>query len=1844
MLRLGASPLLRARTGLRAASSTSSTFDFIVVGAGAAGAVIASRLSEDSAAKVLLLEAGPPAPPESFIPAACGNLQGTAVDWARQSPGGGGGKGLVGGKVKLPSGKMLGGSTANNYMAYVRGDPRDYDSWASKGADGWSWGEVLPYFKKSEGFASSASGLVDKDTHGFEGPWAVSHRSQQLDCVSTFVQAAQAEGYTLCDYNSEARAQETDAGKGAVSPHQFTIQNGRRCSISTAFLEPHMGKRPNLTVRCQSLAQRVLLEGKRAVGVEYLDEAGGKQEVFATKEVVVAGGSYASPGLLLRSGIGPRRELAEAGIETRLDLPEVGKNLTDHMLLLIPISGVGTTFTQLLSELAPEGEGFKRYMQTGEGLAATSLYEASAFYSSGQHPVSAVQDGQISFGCTAYVPDLWAKCLNYADFNEENFRLDAFFNPEVPSCNMVATLNQPLSRGEVRLAGSDVEVNHNYLAEEADLRMYLAICKEAMRIVEQPSFGDAEVLIPKALSKCYGSDLGSEALWEAWIRSFATTIYHPVSSCAMGRVVDAECRVFHLEGLRVADGSVMPEPVSGNTQAACAMIGEKVADLMASQHGLSLKEMRLKQVDLWRRDVRDAVQLIPKKMEVYLLVIAIELTGATTCLCKVAVDSSVESCVARCLAEWRLPVRLAAGGRGLLESGTLRQNGVQEGDCVACVACCSFLRASLGAFALAGGLGSGKGFAVSWGEISGTVRADVQEVQSTDFAFAAITTGGVLAWGHPNFGGDCSEVQDRLRGTKCIQSSSAAFAAILETGEVVTWGHPLYGGDSSQVQADLVGVEAIQSCRGAFCALTTRGVVAWGQGPAAQAPAQAALAARQVQATEGAFAALADGTVVAWGDPEKGGDCPPHVQARLVDVRAVQASRGAFVALLGDGSAVAWGSARSGGDSSGVEEQLRQVVAVQASAHAFCALLVDGRVVAWGSEAHGGDASGAKFPANAEVQCVQATSGAFCALLRDGRVVCWGDPSQGGDCRRALLNGAPVAQVAAARGAFCALLADGRVVPWGSQRGGGDGKHLAPHVRQARQVAATAQAFAVLLSDGGVVAWGSAKFGGDGSRVRALHSQSAQEVTARAKAGSKPGSRAREGPQNSRMPLKRPNLPDAAEDVWKLLDIMSPQSLAFAHQWEWTHMEAARTYGSDFESRSSSSDESRRFGDSEQGMNTSQMLRVPIITGSQECGRPGVRGAESGPGLDGSTPELKPDVNHAVEGQLEGLVGRRHVWLIREAAKWYFTTYDAFCRVSMSVGAGTSSLATFFCFYCCLPRRKALVMRGMFVFCGITLMLLRTDQILSARNYFLGAGSIFLFFSPVFCAALALSLRGRESGPGKNPAMADFQPPREEGLESVPKTMVANPGHLWSGREDQLARMLKEHHSELMEKLQRQDHLLLRVLENPRASNPSWQTSTNMSPCESDKLTWEKKAEVEVVSEEEPEDANEEPISHEPTSPKLFNTYTCHQIGLQDAAASMDGRNSRMRFAIRSNLGRRARNAGLFIGRVVHHPGFDIFFSMVVILNSIYIGFEVEASIQVPPQRPPVMQALGAKRGGWEDRTLHHTTLVPYGQVGICSPDECAMDAMRWQSSTGSLVYVFAVLFTQAVNDFANDPVSQQLYTEYELEASKLYFRNLSATMLSLFMSIAGGVSWEQVLLALYKISYVWVAIFLFYIAFTYFAVLNVVTAVFCQSAIDSAQNDHATMMHAVLANKQAHLEKVKDLFSRLGAEETGSITYLMFKEKIDSPEVREYFESLGLDVWDAWSFFKMLDLDDSGAVDMEEFLMGCLRVRGSAKAIDLSKPPGPGTAIPKFAVLSGCLDFGRFDPGARETWGSLFP
>ncbi|CAJ1331417.1 unnamed protein product [Effrenium voratum] len=207
------------------------------------------------------------------------------------------------------------------------------------------------------------------------------------------------------------------------------------------------------------------------------------------------------------------------------------------------------------------------------------------------------------------------------------------------------------------------------------------------------------------------------------------------------------------------------------------------------------------------------------------------------------------------------------------------------------------------------------------------------------------------------------------------------------------------------------------------------------------------------------------------------------------------------------------------------------------------------------------------------------------------------------------------------------------------------------------------------------------------------------------------------------------------------------------------------------------------------------------------------------------------------------------------------------------------------------------------------------------------------------------------------------------------------------------------------------------------------------------------------------------------------------------------------------------------------------------------------------------------------------------------------------------IVYVFAVLFTQIVHDYHLDhDGAQHRMNEAEQLASARYFGSLPNTMLSLFMSIAGGVSWEAILRPLIAIDMLWAFFYLFYISFTYFAVLNVVTGVFCQSAIENAQKDHAAMVQSILENKAQHMDKVKALFSKLGADDTGLITFDMLEAKFDTPAVSEYFESLGLDVSDAWSFFKLLDMDGGGAVEIEEFLMGCLRLRGQARAMDIAK------------------------------------
>ncbi|CAE8641380.1 unnamed protein product [Polarella glacialis] len=496
--------------------------------------------------------------------------------------------------MRLPRGKMLGGSTGLNYMAYVRGHPNDYDTWKAGGADDWGYEDVLPFFKKSEDFAPHPDVKVEAEVHGIEGPLSVTHRDPELPFTGAFLRAAEQLDFEVGDYNGHAGR--LTASRGIVGPHQFTIRNGQRCSAYSAFLEADMGARPNLTVATGAHASRVLLdEGWKAVGVEWAAD-GAILSATAAREVVLCAGAYMSPQLLLRSGVGPRLELEALGLKCLVDSPHVGKHLKDHLYLPIPFECPSSTALGPLAcslGLVPEAQGlFEEYMATGKGCPATSLYEASLFFSTGTRPEKAhTHDAQISWVASCYDPNFYTVCHGIVDF-EEHFHVDKMFNLEKGTAILLAQLIQPESEGEVTLSGTGASdpplIRHNYLTKPADVKAFVAICKQTIVIKDQMAKSEemGEVLIPKNLASRYGTDLDSDELWEAWLRHYACTLYHPTSTCRIGDVVDPRCRVKGVRSLRVADASIMPDVVSGNTQAACVMIGEKVAAMIAEDNAV----------------------------------------------------------------------------------------------------------------------------------------------------------------------------------------------------------------------------------------------------------------------------------------------------------------------------------------------------------------------------------------------------------------------------------------------------------------------------------------------------------------------------------------------------------------------------------------------------------------------------------------------------------------------------------------------------------------------------------------------------------------------------------------------------------------------------------------------------------------------------------------------------------------------------------------------------------------------------------------------------------------------------------------------------------------------------------------------------------------------------------------------------------------------------------------------------------------------------------------------------------------------------------------------------------
>jgi len=608
----------------------SQTFDFVVVGGGSSGAIIAARLSEDSACRVLLIEAGDRPPEVELMPVACAAMQKNPLtDWMYTADPGKAGRGLNGQRIPVPRGKMLGGSSGLNYMAYVRGHPGDFNSWAEGGADGWGYAELLPYFRKSEGLTPSDQISIDFGAHNTSGPLGVSVRLPVLQGAREFVQAAEATGMRSGDYNGRDRG----GPQGVASLLQTSTRNGKRSSTYRAFLEGEAEGRPNLTIVTGAQATRVILEDSsgqiEAKGVEYRAATGEIRIAIAAKEVILSAGAVGSPHLLLLSGIGPRRELETAGVPCLVDSPHVGKHLKDHVQvpLFFSACGAGVPISEIAismgpaalrhpagplpadsaddQNLSPELQALKQeaerriaeWAATGHSLVSSSMYDAAAWFSTGLGDLHS-HDAQIACFPCGYTRELWHSILNVDTaryFDDASERLAA----EAKSILVLANPVLPHSEGEIVLESADPAVHPairmNYFADPHDMKVMLAVLRRALDIVahwpERQNIG--RWLVPPFLAEKHGFEDGmspSDALLEDLALHFSITVYHLTSTCRICSVVDPRLRVTGVGKLRVADASVMPNVVSGNTNAACMMIGEKAAEMVAADHGVRLAE------------------------------------------------------------------------------------------------------------------------------------------------------------------------------------------------------------------------------------------------------------------------------------------------------------------------------------------------------------------------------------------------------------------------------------------------------------------------------------------------------------------------------------------------------------------------------------------------------------------------------------------------------------------------------------------------------------------------------------------------------------------------------------------------------------------------------------------------------------------------------------------------------------------------------------------------------------------------------------------------------------------------------------------------------------------------------------------------------------------------------------------------------------------------------------------------------------------------------------------------------------------------------------------------------
>lgn len=540
---------------------TTLSFDYVIIGAGSAGSVLANRLSKEKNTTVLVLEAGPrDKSPLIKVPGAFAYfMYSKKYNWRYETE-------PVsdirqGQPLFCPRGKTLGGSSAINAMVYIRGHRSDYDAWEAQGNPGWGFDAMLPYFIKSETNERGASSY-----HGGQGPLYVSNTHNTYPLNECFLSGSEQAGYPLSDDFNGPQFE----GAGY---YQFTIKDGERCGVSRSYLKPAL-PRPNLFVECEAFVDRVIFEDKTAKGVEF-SQNGSQHKVYANKEVILCGGSFNSPQILMLSGVGDKEELQQHGIEVIHDLPGVGKNLQEHVdACVLVTSKKKDGFTASPGGLLKMLPDTVKYLRSKQGNLANSITQAGAFLKS--RPEVDVPDIQMHF-----VPLLFDDCgRDLTLLSQHGYSLH------------VCVL-RPQSRGKVSLKSSDprepLKIDFNFFSDPADAKVLVDGIRAARKILASPAFDEhrGEEIHP-------GAEVESDEALLQKCKDRLGLVYHPTGTCKMGHdpmaVVDSELKVHGVKKLRIVDGSIMPNLVSGNTNAPIIAIAEKAADLILNSRPQTQEE------------------------------------------------------------------------------------------------------------------------------------------------------------------------------------------------------------------------------------------------------------------------------------------------------------------------------------------------------------------------------------------------------------------------------------------------------------------------------------------------------------------------------------------------------------------------------------------------------------------------------------------------------------------------------------------------------------------------------------------------------------------------------------------------------------------------------------------------------------------------------------------------------------------------------------------------------------------------------------------------------------------------------------------------------------------------------------------------------------------------------------------------------------------------------------------------------------------------------------------------------------------------------------------------------